>query len=170
MPFPIQLIESSKRPQETGTLMTPIFQKGKLRNREVKGFTPDTQVGSNRAAAPWASTLCWGAGARPILHGRKQAPAATGDGMGWGGGWVTLFCGEKGPGHQRNSSWGPSSLPNVYTNTHSGPALESVSHAGRDGGREVESARERETWQRGTPGCTATASQRKSSHGHFHST
>lgn len=39
MPSPIQLIESSKRLQGTSTLMTPIFQKGKLRNRMVKEST-----------------------------------------------------------------------------------------------------------------------------------
>lgn len=65
-----------------------------------------------------------------------------------------MFWGEEGPGHHKDSNWGPSSLPNVYTNTHTSLDLESVSHVGREDGREVESAWECKTWHLG---CTNTA-------------
>ena len=104
MPSPIQLIESSKRLQETGTLRTPIFQKGKLRNRVVKdstgSFAPDTEAQSR---SPGGLYTLPGSCAGPILPERKQVPIATGDWMGWDG-WGTLFWGEGGPGQQRDQS------------------------------------------------------------------
>lgn len=75
--------------------------------------------------------LCWGAGARPILPERKWVPVATGNWTGWDGVADAVLGGGR-----ARSTEGPKLGPLLSPMfTHTRPDLESVSHAGREGGR-----------------------------------
>lgn len=115
----IQLIESSKQPQADGHFYDPHFPDEESRHTGR----------SRQSRSPQG-----GAGARPILPRRKQAPYGR-----WGMEWTGRVGDTGGRKGQviRGTAAGAPSFPSAYINTHTSPNLESVSHAGGKEGRRL---------------------------------
>ena len=137
--FLTELIASPKPSQGTGAFYDPPFPKEETEAQRGEGI-------DSRHTGRRRRSRSWGAAARPILPRRKPAPRSRWR-LGRAGVGDTVQ-GEEGP-VTRGTAAGAPSLPSVCTNTHTGRDLESVSHAGRAGETQAESAWEWETWRGG---------------------